>query len=171
MALTPNFTSQESLASNNLVTFTDTSTGSDGTITTRQIYIQLADGTYLVPAGTSTSYISWAYSNSSITVDILSQSTAASVTVKWLAGSSVVYTKTIVMCWDLYDYMFDLQLMANQTADPSIIQDTNYYSNWFRFLTNTWNAENAITAGSDIYSAQNLLNKNTYMIQNESKYF
>lgn len=171
MALTPNFSSAESIASNNLVTFTDTSVGSDGNIDGRRIYCLLADGTYLVPSGTTTDYIEWNYADSSITVDLLTQSTVSEVTVKWMDGTSVLYTKTILTEWNLYDYLFALELLQSQTATPNIIQDNSYYSNYFMFLTNLWNSENAVTYGDDLYSAASALSKNQYLIDNQNKFF
>ena len=54
MALVPNFTITQSVGSPNNLVFTDSSTGSDGTITKRRIYIKKSDGTFLVLTGTTT---------------------------------------------------------------------------------------------------------------------
>lgn len=173
MALTPNFSSAQSLSNLSQVTFTDTSTGTDGTITSRQIYIQLANGNYLTSAGESTTsaFETWSYSNSTITLSLLSKSTAATVTVKWLSGTTVTYTKVIVSEWDLYDYLFAFELLQTQTANPAVIEDAEYYSNFFMFLTNLWNSENSVTVGSDVYSSQAALDKNYYLMNNQSKFF
>lgn len=173
MPLTPNFTSSESLSSPDLVTFTDTSTGTDVTITTRRIYLRLANGNYLTTAGESTTraYESWSYSDTTITLPILTQSTTASVMVEWYAGSTLTYTKTILMEWDLYDYLFGLELIQAQTANPRIIQDQNYYSNFFAFITNIWNSESAVLYGDDLYSSQSSLNVNQNLIDNSDFYF
>lgn len=173
MAIVPNFSSSESLSSPNLVTFTDTSTGSDGTLTTRRIYIRLANGNWLTTAGESTTeaYETWSYSNPTIQLDLLTQSTAANVTVNWYAGSTLTYTKTRLMLWDLYDYLFAFELIQSQTATPNIINDTNYYSNFFQLITNIWSAEAAVTYGDDLYSSQSALNSNQNLINNQQLYF
>lgn len=173
MAIVPNFSSTESLANNNLVTFTDTSTGSDGTLTTRRIYCRLANGNYLTTAGESTTsaYEVWSYSSSSIQLNLLRQSTTSRVTVEWYAGATLAYSKTILMEWDLYDYLFAFGLIQTQTGNPRIIQDQNYYSNFFAFITNIWNSEAAVTYGDDLYSSQGALDVNQEMITNSSKYF
>ncbi len=171
MPLTANFSSSESLPSPNLVTFLDTSVGTDLTITTRHIYIQLADGTYLVQAGTTTNYEIWDYVNLSITLNILTQSQAANVTVIWLNGSTPVYTKTILMEWNLYDYLFLFGLLSTQTSNPSIIADTNYYDNFLKMIVNLFNAEKAIELMDDIYSGQGALDRNQFLIQNQSLFF
>ena len=173
MPLVPNFTTAESLATLANVTFTDTSTGSDGGLTSRRIYIRLANGNWLTTAGESTTeaYETWAIGDASITLALLSESTTGNVTVKWMTGSVATYTKTILQIWDLYDYLFAFELIQSQTATPGIIQDTNYYSNFFQFITNIWNAESAVVYGDDLYSSQGALNVNQNMINNQTLFF
>lgn len=173
MPLTANFSTSESLSVLSQVTFLDTSTGSDGGLTSRRIYIQLANGNWLTTAGESTTiaYEIWNIANASIVLDILSQSTSATVRIDWLTGSTVTYTKTLSQEWNLYDYMFAFGLIQSQTATPNIISDANYYSNFFAFITNIWNSESAIIYGDDIYSSQSALNVNQNMINNANLYF
>lgn len=173
MPLSPNFSSSESLTTLANVTFLDTSTGSDGTITTRRIYVRLSNGNWLTTAGESTTsaYESWSYADASITLALLSSSTTANVTVEWYAGAVLTYTKTILTIWDLYDYVFAFELIQSQTATPSIIQDNNYYDNFFKFITNIWSAESSVTYGDDLYSSQSCLNSNQNLINNSDLYF
>lgn len=173
MAFIPDFSSSESLSVLSNVTFTDTSTNTPGGLTGRKIFIRLANGNYLTTSGESTTPASedWAIGDSSITLDLLTQSTAADVTVEWLTNSTITGTKTIEMLWDLYDYMFGFELIQSQTATPNIISDTNYYGSFFQFITNIWCAESAITYGSDIYSSQAALNVNQNLINNQNLYF
>ena len=173
MALTPNFSSSESLSTLENVTFLDTSSGSDGTLTERRIYCRLANGNYLTTAGESTTsaYEVWDINDTSITLALLTQSTTSSVTVQWMTGSAVTYTKTILTIWDLYDYLFAFQLIQSQTATPTIISDSNYYSNFFKLITNIWNAESAVSYGNDLYSSQSSLNVNQNLINNSNLYF
>lgn len=173
MPLTPNFSSSESLSTLANVTFLDTSTGSDAGLTGRKIFCRLANGNWLTTAGESTTSASedWAIGDTSITLALLTQSTTSSVTVQWLTGAVVTYTKTILTIWDLYDYVFAFELIQSQTATPGIIQDGNYYQNFFKFITNLWSAEAAVTYGDDLYSSQSALNVNQNLINNESMYF
>lgn len=173
MPLSPNFTSSEGLSNLNLVTFLDTSTGSDGGLTERRIYCRLANGNWLTTSGESTTiaYEVWNIADLSITLSLLSQSTTANVTVNWMTGSTVTYTKTILTIWNLYDYIFSFGLIQSQTATPSIINDNSYYSNFFAFITNIWNSETAVTYGNDLYSSQGALNVNQNMINNANFYF
>ena len=59
MALTVNFSTSQTHGSPGDIIFTDTSTGTEGSVTQRRIYIQAADGEYLVETGTSTQYEVW----------------------------------------------------------------------------------------------------------------
>ena len=106
-----NFTTSESLGTPSDITFVDSSVGSDNTLTVRKIYIRLANGNYLLSGGAETSTataIDWPISDVSITLTLISQSTTASVRVDWLANSTIVYTKTALQTWDLYNYLFGL---------------------------------------------------------------
>lgn len=173
MPLTANFSSSESLSTLANVSFLDTSTGSDGGLTIRKIFIRLANGNWLTTAGESTTSASedWPIADAGITLALLTQSTVANVTVNWMTGSTVTYTKTILTIWDLYDYVFAFELIQSQTATPSIISDANYYENFFKFITNIWSAESAVTYGDDLYSSQSALNVNQNLINNEQMYF
>jgi len=104
-------------------------------------------------------------------MNVLTQSTAPTIRVQWCAGAVVVDTYTDTFCFDLYDYVFALGLLSNQTGNPSIIQDANYYSNFTQFIVNLFNAESAIEFGGDVYSAQSALDRNQNLINNDSLYF
>lgn len=175
MALTtPNFTSSESLSSNNLVTFTDTSVGTDLTLTTRRIYVRLANGNWLTTGGvesTTSAYMDWSYSDVSTTIDLLRQSQAANVTVDWYAGSTLTYTKTILIIWDLYDYLFLYSLLSAQTSSPVVNTNQGYWPNSWIFCTNLFEAEQAVELMDDLYSAQGALDRNQAIIAKENLLF
>jgi hypothetical protein len=173
MPLNPNFSATESLADPNEITLTDTSTGSDGTITTRRVYIQLANGNWLTEAGESTTvaYESWAYADTSIVLDVLTKSTACTITVEWYAGAVLTYSVTEEFVFNIYDYLFALETLQGVTSEPDLIQDTGFYSNFIKLIVDIFNSENAITYGGDIYSSQEALNRNNLMIENEAYYF
>lgn len=174
MAITPNFTSSESLASNNLVTFTDTSQGSDGTLTNRRIYVVLANGKWLTTGGVQSSteaYMDWAYASASTTIDLLKQSQTANVTVKWYAGSTYITEKTILMEWDLYNYVFLFSLLSAQTSYPAVNANQGYWPNSFYMITNLFQSEQAVELMDDLYSSQSALDRNQIMINTPSNYF
>lgn len=174
MPLVPNFSTSESLSSNNLVTFTDTSTGSDGTITTRRIYVRLANGNWLTTGGvqsTTSAYMTWDYADSSTTIDLLTKSTTSNVTVEWYAGAVLTYTKTILIEWDLYDYVFLFGLLSTQTSYPARTDSIDYWPNSWYMCTNLFQSEQAVELMDDIYSSQAALDRNQLMITNENNYF
>lgn len=173
MALTASFSATQSLANNSIITFVDTSTGVDNTITNRRIFCRMANGNWLTENGESATiaYTDWSYSQSSIALDLLSQSTALDIEVIWYAGSTPVYNSSDEFCFNLYDYLFMLQTLQGNTSSPNQIQDTSFYTNLQIFMVNLFNEGNAIEFGGDIYSSQNAMNMNAFMIQNSAKFF
>ncbi len=173
MPITANFSATESLSTLANVTFLDTSTGSDVGLTSRKIFVRLANGNFLTTAGESTTSASedWDIGDTSITLALLSQSTVANVTVQWLTGSAITYTKTVLTIWNLYDYIFSFGLIQSQTATPTIINDVSYYSKFFEFITNIWSSEAAVIYGNDLYSSSACLSRNQWLINNADNYF
>lgn len=170
---TYSFTASQSIGILSQVTFTDTSTGLPGGLTSRRISIQLANGNWLDTNGESSTivYITWPIADSTLTVSLLSENTACDITVDWMTGSTVTGTATNPTAFVEYDYVFAYDLIGNQTASPGIVQDANYYSNFSQFIVNLFNEENAVRTGSDIYSSQEFMNMNLFMQQNSNDYF
>lgn len=174
MALTPNFTGSQNSGTPSTVSFTDTSTGSDGAITKRRIFLLQSDGTYLVPSGVTTDYTQWAYADSTIYLGVLSQDTALSVTVQWLSvTNTVLYTKTIAYGFSAYGETFYYGLTQGQVpiTNPSVTMGTDYYKNKMMFRVFLDSADQAISFASDIYSAQNCYDQEQNMINNQAFYF
>lgn len=171
---TPNFSTSESLSSNNLVTFSDTSTGDDILLTSRRISILLANGKWLDTGGvesTTIVYHTWAIGDASIEINLLTKSTVGNVTVDWLTGSTATYTKTILCEWDLYDYVFLFGLLSTQTSYPARTDNTGYWQNSFKMITNLFQSEQAVELMDDLYSSQASLDRNFYMISKQSNFF
>jgi hypothetical protein len=171
MALDPSFSVSQPLDDPNILIIEDTSTGVDGGVTTRRVYLQKADGTYLVPDGTETDYIEWDYSEGSIEIDVLDKDYALSVRVDWLTGDTVTYTETELAVFTLHSNLFYYGLTQDQTGNPQIISDTFYYDNKMKLRCSIDEAENATQYGVDIYSAQAALSRAKYMMDNQDKYF
>lgn len=172
MALTPSFTAIEGLSNPNLVTFTDTSTGSDGTIVARYVFVQLWDGSYLVPAGSTTNYIIWDYANSTIIVDLLTKSQAVTVTVNWYADvtANPVYTSSQDIEWGLYDYLNLFELLQTQTSNPQIINSSDFYDNCLNMIVNLFQAENAVINMHDVYSSQAAFDRNYFLMKYQNTF-
>lgn len=174
MALTPNFQTSQVLGLPSQIVFSDTSTGSDGTITSRRITMVTASGEYLTTSGTSTTaaYETWPYPiGDDITLDVLEQDMCLNITVQWMNGTTVVYTKTILCLFTLYTKTFFYYLTQQQAANPALIQDNNYFLNKAKLWTYITSAINATEIGGDIVNSQIALDQATYLISNENMFF
>ena len=173
LALTVNFSTSQTPGSPGDIIFTDTSTGSDGSVTQRRIYIQSAAGDYLVESGTSTQYEVWSGFPGTTTItleDILEQDTAARVVVQWLdVSNNVLYDKTQYIGFTAYDEDFDYELTQNVAANPLLIDDNNFWNNKLKLRTDIESGNNAIERASDIAAAQQCYDRATYL-RNNSQY-
>lgn len=172
MSFSPDFTIAQTPTNPSLVVAQDTSTGSDSNIVSRRITFTNANGSTVVPSGTSTSYVSWPLVTNPITINLLTTDIAASVLVQWLDVSNVVlYSKTTSYCLVEYNKAFLYYLVQQQSLTPSIVQDNNYSTNLANFYTTIVGAENAITIGNDLAASQNMINMGTNYRLNQNLYF
>ena len=172
MPLSPNFTASQNSGTPNLIFLTDTSTGSDGTITKRRIYLLQSDGTYLVPAGTVTNYIEWALVDVTTSLNVLIQDTALSITVQWLTSVNVVVAnKTTSFAFTAYNETFYYGLTESQVANANLTASTNWYQTKMILRVELDSAYQAISFASDIFSAQAALNRATFISTNQSYFF
>lgn len=166
------FTASQTIGSPSIVTLTDAHVGTDSNVTQRRAYLQTAASTYLVPTGTTTSYVQWALADTSINIDALTKDYALSIKVQWLDVTNVVlYEKIILYDFTMYSETFYYGLTQNQTSSPNIVNDTNYYNNKMILRCNIDEANNAVTYGSDITSSQAALDRATYLITNENIFY
>src|SRR6185312_780359 len=117
MSLTPNFTAVQSTGDPSLVSLTDSSTGSDGAITSRRVSFRLANGNYLTLTGAATTqtFLTWPYADATKSFSVLQKPQSSSVTVDWLnVSGTVLYTKTILWDFDLHDYLYGYELLQYQ---------------------------------------------------------
>lgn len=174
MSFTPNFTASQNSGTPAIITLTDTSTGSDVAISSRQVFLLNATGTYTVPSGTSTNYIVWPYASSTIDLNVLTQDTALTITVNWLdSGGTILYTKTLSFGFQAFGENFYYGLTQSQVpiSNPNIAMSQNYYQNKMIFRVLLDSAAQAITYASDIYSAQTAYDSDQYMIDNQNFFF
>jgi hypothetical protein len=172
MPLSPNFTASQNSGTPNLIFLTDTSTGSDVTITKRRIYLLQSDGTYLVPAGTVTDYIEWALVDTTTSLNVLIQDTALSITVQWLSAANVVVAyKTTSFAFTAYNETFYYGLTESQVANANLTASTNWYQTKMILRVELDSAYQAISFASDIFSAQAALNRATFISTNQSYFF
>lgn len=172
MPLVPNFTASQFSGTPSVITLTDTSTGSDVAITSRRVYLLQANGTFLVPAGTTTDYVVWDLVDTSIDLDVLSQDSALSITVQWMSSTNTIVTsKTISFAFTAYNETFYYGLTESQVANSNLSASTNWYQTKLILRVEIDSADQAITFASDIYSAQAALNRATYISTNQALFF
>lgn len=175
MALTPHFSTEQTVGYPSVVTVVDESTGSDASITQRRVYLVNSEGEYVVPDGTTTDYVQWAYADSEIDIDCLDFDSALDITVQWLDVSNVVlYSKTLLKGFTLYNETFYYSLtqaQATQSTPPNVVQDTGYYTNKLILRTLIDSGNQSITYGDDIATAQTMYNQATQMVDNQDYYF
>lgn len=173
MPFTQSFTVAQTPLNPSIVVITDTSTGSPtNPITERRITVTDANGNFVVPAGTTTSYIVWAVGTNPITLDLLTQDLAVNIKVDWYQASNTIeYTLNQNYCFTQYSKQFLYYLIQLQSLTYNIIQDNNYWGNVSIFWANVVGALNSVETGDDIASAQACLNRANFMQQNQSTYF
>lgn len=162
MALSPNFSVSQTFGLPSKVTLADTSTGSDGAITQRRVYLRKPDGTFLVPSGTSTEYIQWSYSASSIIIDALDKDYALSITTQWLNVLNVVlYDKTIPTGLTLYNSTNSYQRTQKLTGNPILINDDDFWERKEALRECIESGNDAILFASDMFAAQQCYDRGT----------
>lgn len=172
MALTPNFTISQTALNPALIIATDTSSGADADITGKRITFTTANNNTLVESGVSTSYNVWATADNPDSFNVLTEDYALSILVEWVnISGTALYSLTQSYCLSAYNKQFMYELVQQQALTPSIVQDTNYFSNLATFWTTIVGAVNAVEIGADIAASQNMLNKGTFMRLNQSNFF
>jgi len=165
--------SQSSLTPN-LVTLTDESTGVDASIVKRRVFITDSQDQPLVESGNSLTYTEWNDfpSDTTITLDILTQDTAIHLLVQYLTVLNVVVT-TFEDDYPLSEYnkQFFYELLQNQALTPAIYQDTNYASNLAMLWVNITGGIQAVEIASDLSASQNCMNIATNLRLNESLFY
>lgn len=170
MALTPDFSTSQTAGNPSKITLTDTSTGSDGAIASRRVYLQTALGNYLVQSGTTTSYEVWAYANSTITLNVLDKDYALNVLVQWLdSGGNVLYSKQYLRGFTLYNNTFNYGLTQMLTAQPANFNSKYFFNNKIALTVEMDSGDQALELASDIFGAQRCYDRAT-QIRLDSQY-
>jgi hypothetical protein len=172
MALTPSIVVTQSVLTPSVLMLQDTSTGSDGAITQRRVYLQKADGTYLVPAGTTTSYISFPLGGNTINLSVLDRDYCLYLIINWCdVNGNVLYSKSQLCLFTVYGESLFYQLTQMQAGNALLTTNAGYYKNKIRLRVYLDEATNAVTYGSDISSAQLALDKAYGISQSQNIFF
>lgn len=158
------------------VIVTDTSTGVDATITTRHIFFQRSDGSYLGDTANNTDYWNWPVGPSTITIsNLLVRDYAVNATVVWVTPTpdpGGVYTFTQPQLFRYYTMTFLYGLtQEQQVANPKIVSWNDFINNKSILHNYMLEAINAIAVTGDIVNAQGCLNAAYNMTNNRKQYF
>lgn len=177
MALTVNFSCSQTVGAPTDINFEDTSTGTDGAVVARRIYIRNSSGEFLVESGTTTEYEVWSGfpGTTTITLDVLDTDVAGTgceITVQWLNVSNVVlYDKTSTFGFTLDGETFDYGLTQNLAQNNGLATDNRFFQNKSQFRNLLDSGNQAISLNSDIYNAQLCYNAATEMMDNSQYLF
>ncbi len=168
MPIVPNFTATQPFGSPSEVLLTDTSTGSDLTITSRRIYVTTASGASLV----GSEYVTWDYVDQSKLLDILSKDYAVSIKVEWLNSSNaILYTKIKQYAFTQYNETFDYGLTQMLTANPLLINNNDFFENKINLRISIDSGNQALNLVGDLFAAQQCYDRATNLRKSSEYYF
>lgn len=165
------FTSSQNYGNIDAAILNDTSTSLSG-ITVRLVYFQKADGTYLVPTGTTTDYVVWAIGSNTLTVnDLLDKDYVLDISVVWFTGSTVTATTPVLTLFSAYTELFLRQLTQYQAANDKLLSNKNFWSAKQKLRTLIDDAAQAVTYLNDQDVGQKCVNDCKEMTDNPSTFF
>jgi hypothetical protein len=155
MAIFPSFSVSQIVGFPSQIIITDTSTGTDGAIVGRRVYLKKEDGTFLVPVGTGTEYITWSILNLSITIDALDKDYSLVVIVQWLyVSNNILYDSSSLDGFTLFNHTFDYQTTQVLAGNQLLFNDNNFWWNKVKLLSYIKEGDDAIALASDQTTAQ-----------------
>lgn len=169
MSFSANFTASQGVNVNNF-SLTDTSTGSDPSLTGRTVYLYLTDGTYL-----GGNPINWPLSSGSTLAinGLLGRDYSLNILVTWQSSSPIpgsTYTKNQIVTFTGNSNSFAYSLLQQIASNQAITQDKDFLYNLALVNSDILNAERA-SSFSDQGSAQACLDRIYYFILNQSYFF
>lgn len=175
MAISPSFTASQPIGQPSQIKLTDTSTGTDVTITTRRVFFIDAYGNFLVQDGTGTDYEVWTDfpGTTTITLDILSKDYALIIKVQWLTSGGTVVNEVIhdVQGFTYYNEQFDYQLTQLLSGNPLLINDGGFFNEKSTLRTDIDSGNQAIEQALDQYGAQQCYDRATDLRLNSQYVF
>lgn len=167
MSYVQNFSIAANITTPSKFTLTDTSVGSDVLITGRVVYVQTNDGTYLKPTGNSGNGINWTLpSGASITIDCMDKDYALNITVIWVGGSTILYTKVILAEFNSYARTYRYKLLKASASNPNLLDSSNFFTVFSNITVFIDGANEAVTLGNDITLAQLCNSKSKFYSDN-----
>jgi hypothetical protein len=153
---TPNFSYSQPLGDPSVISLEDTSTGSDGLVTERRVFLTKADGSYLVPEENDEDYIVWPIADDTIDIDALDKDYALNVVVLWVnAAGTALYTKAQKIGFTQWNEEFDYSLTQLQSGNPALTHDGNFFNLKSDLRTEIDSGNQCVLLAVDLYGAQN----------------
>lgn len=174
MSLVPNFSASQIIGQPSIINLTDTSTGSDGAITQRRIFINNAQNQFVTAGVISnvSAYTQWIYANPSIAIDCLPYDMAVTILVQWLdVNNAVLYSKSLLVVFTLYGVTGSFTLSQSIVSSPAILQDQNYWLNRVILRCNIEDGSDAINLMGNISISQSALDRETFMLSKQNLFF
>ncbi len=156
------------------INFVDLSTGSDVTVTQRRIYLQLADGTFLVPSGVSTDYNLWGDFPATTTLtlaNVLPKDEIILATCEWLTSAGAIVDSKILSLqgFSQFNENFLYGLTQMLAGNPLLFNDNNFKQEKSNVRDLVDSGNQAIVVATDQFGAQACYNLATD-IRNASQY-
>ena len=168
MALTQSFTLAPTADASALLV-TDTSTGSDGAVVGRKINIFDVSN---VLFGASPYDFPNFPASTSITINPFQVDKAINVILTWISNTgAVLYTANKIYASTGYAEAFYYSLTQKQQSNPAFLNDQQYFENKSKLRVLIDSANQAISVGNDIFSANTAIALYQVMIQNPNLYF
>lgn len=150
------------------ILLTDTSTGSDAGLTGRTISLFQTNGSLLTG-----STIPWAIADNTITLDVLNKDYSLQILVSWATSAPIggsTYTKQKLFTSTGNLLAFNFYIIQQLTAQPDIVNNTDYMAALNRLEVEINNAQLAQTYGNQ-YLAQAALDRGYYLEQYQNYFF
>lgn len=168
MPLVPSFTLSQNNVTPSTFTLTDTSSGSDGAIANRLIYIYLADNSLFTGAPIQFPLAA----GNTISPAILDKDYACNFVVQWVDATGIVlYSTSLLIAFRGFLSWFSYGLTQQISANNSILNQKFYMTNWWKLKTLISSAKEAIDVAGSIFNAQESLTLAQYMVTNQNLYW
>lgn len=172
MPLTPSFTVTQSFNSPSNLTFTDTSTGSDVNVASRNIYIEQANGDYIIISGNPNNYTTWYIGDNPLILGILDKDYAVTITIDWVDQfNNVLYTASNIFAFTNFNEKFDYGLTQMLTANPMFVNDNDFFLHKADIRISIDSGNQAFDLAGDLFAAQQCYDRATNLRENSQYYF
>ena len=169
MPISPAFTvgNNSSVQQQNFVV-TDTSTGSDGTVT--KFVLTIYDDSNTQIAG---SPVTFTYTpNATYNVSILTQDIAVNLVASWqTTGGAIQATTSQIFVFTGFLEWFYYGLIQQVAANNNLFRDRNFFANLSQLRTLIDSANQALNIGNSIFNAQAMILLGQYMVTNSNLFW